>query len=320
MKALCVGRSNYNFYSLVDSLENTENVKEINEVVECAGGSGATAAYALGKFGVETYIGSVVGDDTFGNLVRKELEKVGVHTEYMETAYDKRTTLSLTMIKKDTKEKNGYNIAKENLMLKKTEFQMDPDLVYSDGYDYGASLAAFNKYSSKTTIINAKVCTQEMVELCKYCKYIIAPREFAEWVSGTKIDFDNPGSLVTVFSNLLKRFYKKEIIVTLGNKGALYISNNQIKVMPGLTVEVQDNTNAGDVFGGAFAYSLLQGYDLEKAITFANIAGGLSVSKVGMVESVPDISDIMIYFNQKYGNATAETSQQANTESQAPQQ
>ena len=282
MKALCIGRSNYDFYSLVDSLEVTEGTKEVNEVIEGAGGSAVNTAYTLGKFGIETYMGSVVGDDTFGNIVRKELEKVGVHTEYMETAYDKRTAFVLTMIKKDTKEKRSYSISKEKLVLKKTEFQMEPDLVYSDGYDYGASLTAFNKYSNKITVINAKACSQETIELCKYCKYIIAPREFAEWVSGTKIDFDNPGSLVTVFSNLLKRFYQKEIIVTLGNKGAL------------------------DIFGGAFAYALLQNYDLEKAITFANIAGGLSVTKLGISDSVPDISAIMTYFNQKYGTEKKE--------------
>ena len=304
MKALCIGRSNYEFYSKVDSLSNEVTVQNVNDVVECGGGSGVLAASALGKYGVETYLGSVVGDDTFGNLIKKELERNSVHTEYMETAFDKRTSMSMIMTRKDTKEKAIYNISKEKLVLKKTEFQMAPDLVYSDGFDYGASLAAFNKFSDKITIINAKHCTQEMVELCKYCKYIIAPREFAEWVSGQKIDFDNSSSLVAVFSALLNRFVKKEIIVTLGDKGALYISNNQIKVMPGLSVEAEDTTEAGDIFGGAFAYALLQGYDLEKAITFANIAGGLSVAKVGTKESIVDLSDIMTYFNQKYGVVT----------------
>lgn len=305
MKALCIGRSNYNFYSKTDSFETKGGVKDLTDTIEGAGGSGAMAAYTLGKFGSETYLGSVVGDDTFGNLVKKELEKVGVHSEYMETAYDKRTNINLTLIKTDTKEKMSYNISKDKLNLKKTEFQMEPDLVYSDGSDYGASLAAYNKFSSKITIMNAKVCTQEILELCKYSKYIIAPQEFAEWVSGTKIDFDNPGSLVTVFSNLLRRFVQKEIIVTLGGKGALYISNNQIKVMPGLTVQYEDDSGAGDVFGGAFAHALLLGYDLEKSITFANIAGGLSVAKLGMKESVPDVNDVMTYFNQKYGAPAA---------------
>ncbi|MBE6155203.1 MAG: carbohydrate kinase family protein [Firmicutes bacterium] len=300
MKALCIGRSDYNFNAQVDSLTDVEN-QTLKEVSECAGGNGVVAASTIGKLGIETYLGSVVGDDTFGNIIKKELEKNSVHTEYMETAYDKRTSISLLLTKKDTKEKRIYNIVKDKLVLKKNEFQMSPDLVYSDGYDYGASLAAYNKYNEKITIINAKICSKEMVELCKYCKYIIAPKEFAEWVSGSKIDFDNSGSLVTVFSALLNRFVQKEIIVTLGNKGALYILDGQIKVMPGLTVEPVDTTGAGDVFGGAFAYALLQGYDLEKAITFANIAGGLSVTKVGTKESIPDLNEIMSYFNQKYG-------------------
>ena len=312
MKALCIGRSDYNFYAKVDSFANEGSIQNLNEITEGAGGTGVTAASTLGKYGVETYLGSVVGDDSFGNLIKKELDKSSVHTEYMETAFDKRTSFSLILVKKDTKEKAIYNIAKDKLALKKTEFQMAPDLVYSDGYDYGATLSAFSKYSDKITIINAKVCSKEMVELCKYSKYIIAPSEFAEWISGQKINFDNPPSLVAVFSALLNRFVQKEIIVTLADKGALYISNNQIKVMPSLKVEVEDKTGAGDVFGGAFAYGLLQGYDLEKAITFANIAGGLSVTKIGMKESIADISDVMTYFNQKYGNNTTPESSTSN--------
>ena len=70
--------------------------------------------------------------------------------------------------------------------------------------------------------------------------------------------------------------------------------------MPGLASEVVDTTGSGDIFGGAFAYGLLQGYDLEKAITFANIAAGLSVSKVGIKESIPEINEVMNLFNQKY--------------------
>ncbi len=319
MKALCVGKSDYNFYVNVDAFMTEPGKLEINEVVESAAGTGVIAAETLGKLGVETYLGSVVGDDTFGNIIKKDLERHSVHTEYMETGYDKRTSLGLIMIKKDTKEQLTYQINKEKLVLKKSEFQMFPDLVYSDGYDYGATLAAYNKFADKITILNAKVRSQEMIELCKYPKYIICPQEFAEWVSGTKIDFDNSGSLVTVFSALLNRFVKKEIIVTLGSKGALYISDNQIRVMPGLNAELKDNNGAGDVFGGAFAYGLLQGYDLEKTITFANIAAGLSVSKVGAKDSIPDSTEVMRLFNQKYATEqqTQNPTQQAPAEQSA---
>ena len=316
MKALCIGQSTYNFISLVDKMPTGGSETNISEVVECGGGSAANIAYLLGKYGVDSYLSSVVGDDTFGNLLKKELESVNVHTEYMETAYEKRTALTFSLISKEDKSRMQNNISKDKLLLKKSDYQLDPDIIYTDAFDYGASLAALNKFANKITIIGAKSCTQEVLELCKYCKYIIASKEFAEWVSGTKIDFNNPGSLVTVYSTLLSKFVKKEIIITLGNQGALYIANNQIKVMPGLKENIEDTTGSGDFFRGAYAYALLQEFDTEKAVTFANIAGGLSSTKIGTREAVPDLSDIMTHFNQKYSTPapTPETPSVANNQ------
>jgi sugar kinases, ribokinase family len=184
--------------------------------------------------------------------------------------------------------------------MKKTEFPMDPDLVLVDSFDYGASLSAFNKYANKITIIDAKIANSETIELCKYAKYIIASKDFASYVSGVKIDFNNPNSLVNCYSALLNKFPNRNIVVTLGDKGAMYLMDNQIKVMPGLKVNEVDATGAKDIFCGSFAYALLKGYDIEKTVTFANIASGLSVVKIGGRSSIPEYDEIMRYFLQKY--------------------
>lgn len=300
MKVLCVGQSTFDVTTKIDKFPEEGSVTSFNEVYECGGGPAANAAYLLGKYKVDSYLGSMVGDDTFGNTIRKELEKVGVHTEYMEIAYEKRTALSYILLNEKEKKRTILNINKEKLVMKKTEFPMDPDLVLIDSFDYGASLAAFNKYANKITVIDAKVANSETIELCKYAKYIIASKDFASYVSGVKIDFNNPNSLVNCYSALLNKFPNKNIIVTLGDKGAMYLMDNQIKVMPGLKVNEVDATGAKDIFCGSFAYALLKGYDIEKTVTFANIASGLSVVKIGGRTSIPEYDEIMKYFLQKY--------------------
>lgn len=80
----------------------------------------------------------------------------------------------------------------------------------------------------------------------------------------------------------------------------MYLMDNQIKVMPGLKVNEVDATGAKDIFCGSFAYALLKGYDIEKTVTFANIASGLSVVKIGGRSSIPEYDEIMKYFLQKY--------------------
>ena len=300
MKVLCVGQSTFDVTTKIDKFPGEGSVTNFSEVYECGGGSCANAAYLLGKYKVDSYLGSMVGDDTFGNTIRKELEKVGVHTEYMEIAYEKRTSLSYIILNEKEKKRTILNINKEKLLMKKTEFPMDPDLVLVDSFDYGASLSAFNKYANKITIIDAKIANSETIELCKYAKYIIASKDFASYVSGVKIDFNNPNSLVNCYSALLNKFPNRNIIVTLGEKGAMYLMDNQIKVMPGLKVNEVDATGAKDIFCGSFAYALLKEYDIEKTVTFANIASGLSVVKIGGRSSIPEYDEIMRYFLQKY--------------------
>ena len=307
MKTLAIGQSLYQITVQTEGAITEGASIEVADAVESGGGSAPVVAYLLGKYKQDSYIGSVVGDDTYGQGLKKSLEAAGVHTEYMETAYEKRTTLEFIMLNKTNKQKTVFDISKEPLLLKKSEFQVEPDLIYVDGYDYGSAVSSLNKYQGAKKIINAERLSKETYELAKYCDYILATREFAEWVTGIKIDFNNQGSLVQIYSALSGKLVKKTIIITLGGKGALYMKDNQIKVMPGLRLEVTDTTGAGDIFKGAFCYALLQNYDLEQCVTFANIAGGLSVQKMGAFESVPEISDIMTYYNQKYPNAPAAT-------------
>lgn len=305
MKVLSIGQSVFQIIVQTDKAVPEGSVVEVPNAVESGGGSTPIVAYLLGKYKVDSYIGSVVGDDSYGTSLKKSLQEELVHTEFMETAYEKQTTLEFIHINGSNKNQTVFSVAKEPLYLKKTEFQVEPDLVYADGYDYGAAVSAFNKYQGAIKVLNAEILKKETFELAKYCDYIIATKEFAEWMTGMKIDFNNTGSLIQIYSAMINKLVKKEIVVTLGEKGALYMKDNGIKVMPGLKLTATDVNGAGDIFKGAFCYALLQKYDLEQCVTFANIAGGLSVQKIGAFDSVPEISDIMTYYNQKYPNAPA---------------
>ena len=303
MVALCIGQTAYNIVAVSSDfpVENTKN--KFEKVEYCPGGPAANMAYLFGKYGVDTYIGSATGDDSYATIVKKELERVGVHTEYMETVFEKKTSSAFILIGQKNNSRTVYDVTTEPLFLKKTEFQISPDLIESDGYDYGATLAAFNRFPDALTILDAGMYNKEIMELCKYTKYIVASKEFAETVSGTRVSYENPQSLVTIYSQLVNKFPGKTIIVTLEDKGAMYMDNNQIKVMPGLNLKVVDSSGAGDIFHAALGYALLQGYDMERAITFANIAGGLTVTKIGTIGACPELSDVMQYFVQKYGTS-----------------
>ncbi|MCP4710619.1 MAG: ribokinase, partial [Planctomycetes bacterium] len=58
-------------------------------------------------------------------------------------------------------------------------------------------------------------------------------------------------------------------------------------------VKAVDATAAGDVFNGALAVGLADGKTLGQAVSFANAAAALSVTKLGAQPSAPQYEDII---------------------------
>ena len=314
MKVLCIGHSSWDITVSVDDypIENTKY--RYSEKYAAGGGPAGNAAYLLGKWGIDTVIATSIGSDDYGTKIKKEFQSVNVNTDYVETSYEKDTSFSFILVNKKNGLRTVFNVTSEHLPLKKLTYEFTPDIILTDGHDYATSQSAISKYPHAISVIDAGRPVQEVIELCKYIKYIVCSKEFAETVTGLKMDFNNPQTLVNVYTKLQNKYPNSNIVITLESHGALYQVNNQIKIMPGLKCNVVDTTGAGDTFHGAFVYGLANNFDMEKVITLANIAAGLSVQKMGSRLAIPALSDVLDYYTM--GATQAAPSGEANI--QAP--
>lgn len=300
MKILCIGHSSWDMTVPVDDypVENTKY--RFSEKYSAGGGPASNAAYLLGKWGIETVIATTIGSDDFGTKIKKEFQDIKVNTEYIETNYEKETPFSFILINKKNGSRTVFNVATEHPALKKLNYDFTPDIIFTDGHDYGATQNAISKYQNAISVIDAGRITPELLELCKYIKYIVCSKGFAETVTGMKFDFNNPQSLVNIYTKLQNKYPNSNLTITLEEHGCLYTSGNEIKIMPGLKLTPVDTTGAGDIFHGAFTYGLANGFDMDKVMTFANIAAGLSVTKMGSRLSIPSLSEVMDYYNARF--------------------
>ena len=300
MKILCIGHSSWDMTVPVDDypIENTKY--RFSEKYSAGGGPASNAAYLLGKWGIETVIATTIGSDDFGTKIKKEFQDIKVNTEYIETNYEKETSFSFILINKKNGSRTVFNVATEHPALKKLNYDFTPDIIFTDGHDYGATQNAKSKYQNAISVIDAGRITPELLELCKYIKYIVCSKGFAETVTGMKFDFNNPQSLVNIYTKLQNKYPNSKLTITLEEHGCLYTSGNEIKIMPGLKLTPVDTTGAGDIFHGAFTYGLANGFDMDKIVTFANIAAGLSVTKMGSRLSIPSLSEVMDYYNARF--------------------
>jgi ribokinase len=79
----------------------------------------------------------------------------------------------------------------------------------------------------------------------------------------------------------------RNVIVTLGSKGALVISGKQVTQVASYKVDVVDTTAAGDAFIGGFASAMLRRLEIVDAVKYANACGALAVTKFGAQPSLP---------------------------------
>jgi sulfofructose kinase len=292
IRTLSIGQASYDIYVQVDEMPKENSKTRFVNKIACGGGNAANVAYLLGKWGVSSTFAGVVGNDVFGNRIKKEFETVGVDTRYIETSYDKDTTISFVVVNTKTGTRTLFNVADEYVKLKHFDFDFQPDVIIVDGHDAYASKETIERFPKAITIMDAERNVPDVIDLAKKCKYMICSKDFAEDVSGIKIDYNNTATIVNAFDELRKKFDHQSIVITLEDKGAIYQVDNQVKVSPALMVKPVDTTGAGDVFHGAFAYVIASGGDIEKAVKFGNIAAGLSVTGVGARLSIPKLEDV----------------------------
>lgn len=85
--------------------------------------------------------------------------------------------------------------------------------------------------------------------------------------------------------------YNNHLIVTMGNKGAMYKTNTTEKFYTSINVDVTDVCGAGDTFLSALVYQYLNTLNIDVAIEFANKAASVTVQHMGVY--APTLEEIL---------------------------
>src|SRR6056300_111837 len=107
------------------------------------------------------------------------------------------------------------------------------------------------------------------------------------WLIPNENEFKLISGMEPKNENFMK--FKKEVpcnlIVTLGEKGAVLVEEDGTKYFEAPTVEAVDTTGAGDSFIGTFAYELSEENSPEECIKKAVAKASQSVTKKGTQSS-----------------------------------
>ncbi len=296
MKVLCIGHAAYDITTPVETFpkENTKN--RVQERIECGGGPAGNAAYLLGKWGVETYFAGIVGDDLYGHRILEEYKKVGVNVDYLEINPEHVTASSYIIANRENGSRTIFTYRPSSMKMKEVDIAIKPDIILVDGQEPELSKKMIEKYPEALSIIDAGRTKLEIRELCRMVNYVVCSKDFAEKVSGVSI-FE-PDSLEYAFHKLEEEFHT-QIVITLEAAGCAYRNEEgKIEIVPSLKVKAVDSTGAGDIFHGAFTYGMSQNWPMKKVLRFANLAGAMSVTRVGGRNSIFELEEMVEVYNE----------------------
>jgi 5-dehydro-2-deoxygluconokinase len=81
-------------------------------------------------------------------------------------------------------------------------------------------------------------------------------------------------------------------IVKQGPKGVLGMTRDTFVEVPPTPVVPVNGLGAGDSFGGAFCHGLLEGWDLETILRFANAAGAIVATRRECSTAMPTTDEV----------------------------
>jgi ribokinase len=154
--------------------------------------------------------------------------------------------------------------------------------------EYAARIASEKK---ARVILNPAPATKLSAGLLK-CITIITPNETeAGLLTGIKVTDENSAKKAAL---VLREKGVEIIIITRGSEGSFIYSDSVCKQVPAPKVKAIDTTAAGDTFNGALCVAIANGFDIEKAVVFANKAASVAVTRLGAQSSAPYKNEVII--------------------------
>jgi len=256
------------------------------------GGKGANQAVAAARLGGKVTFVTKVGNDLFGNQTIGVLKKEGIDTR--NVVKDDKFPSGVALITVDGSGENNIVVApgsNANLVAEDINvnhftagsfkillLQLEIPLMT---VEYAALTAAENGIK----VILNPAPAQKLHDYLLRHTWLITPDETEAWIlTGIKVHNETTAdNAATVFL----RKGVKNVIITMGERGAYVKSDEFTGMIPGIRVDAVDTTAAGDVFNGALAVALADGSGLEDAVIFANRAAAISVTRLGAQASAP---------------------------------
>ena len=263
------------------------------------GGAVFNVVAHLRRLGCEGYMLSAIGDDALGRRTFEELERLGVHRDFVGTVeaptclvrvsfdaegfprYSSPDLVSWDQIRVEDGEVRRIDEVGFDWLVFGTLEQRNP--VSRAALRRVLAGARFGKVYLDLTLRGDCYSRGLLDESIRNAQVVKMNDEEALTVN--RLFGFREEDLGALLRRIAREFGSQVVCITLGSRGALIGDASTVLHKPAYRVRVQDTVGSGDAFSAGLLYKLGQGAPIDESCDFANRMGALISAKRS---SIPD--------------------------------
>lgn len=303
LDVVTIGRVGIDLYPLQDNVA----LKDVQTFSKSLGGSPTNVAIAAARHGHRTAVITRTGPDSFGEFVHEELGRFGVSDEFVTPVDGLLTPLAFC-----------ENYPPDHFPLQFYRLPTAPDLVIRPEELDLAAIADAGIYWSTVTGLSAEPSraahfaawqarnrrSHTILDLdyrpVFWADKALASAQVRAALPHVTVAIGNKEECEVAVGETDPRRAAQALldagvqiaIVKQGPKGVLGMTADEVVEVPPTPVVPINGLGAGDSFGGAFCHGLLEGWDLEKILRFANGAGALVATRRECSTAMPTTDEV----------------------------
>lgn len=271
------------------------------------GGKGNNQLTAAHRAGAEAKIISRRGDDFLGQIMKKHYTSEGMSEEYIVVDPDGETGSALIEIDEGSAQNRiivilaaNEQVTRENVLAAEKDFA-DCDAVLAQFETTVEAVLASKELAhkyGKPFILNPAPYIDVPAEVFDGVDYVTPNETEAEQFTGIAVDS------VDDCRRAAQKFFEmgvKNVIITLGVRGAYYTDGKTEMVVPAIKVKAVETTGAGDAFNGGLSTAIAEGLPMDTALRFATCTSAISVTRLGSAPSMPYRHEILALLEKEFG-------------------
>lgn len=289
MKVVGLGQCSLDYITLLDGFPQEDAKKEVVDFTVQGGGPVATALVTLSRLGANSAIVGRVSDDPAGDEIRRGLKAEGVGVKGLLARPGGRSQQAVVLVnrKAGTRTICWQRPTVEPLSPREVNpaFLKGADLLLLDGLMMEASYKAA-EHAARLGIpvmLDAGSMRPGMIKLASMSDYLVCSDRF---VSDLKL------SIKEAFKKL-RTGRTRAVTVTVGDKGSFTFYEGKVYLQKAFKVKAVDTTGAGDVFHGAYAYGVIQGWDIKRTVEFASAVAAMKCRELGGRAGIPTLTEAL---------------------------